>query len=118
MIKATSVNRVIVDTTIMPKAVAYPTSRLLEKSRQHLVRLAEDNALPLRQNYNREAPRLAARVGRYPHARQYKRMRKVLKTLRTRVGRVYRDIHRQVERPPRARKCQAKDLLQRVHRIS
>ena len=36
----------------------------------------------LRQNYNREAPRLAVQVGRYAHAKQYKRMRASLKKLR------------------------------------
>ena len=57
MMKASSVDRVIVDTTVMPKAIAHPTdSRLLEKSRQHLVRLATDNNIALRQNYNLEAP--------------------------------------------------------------
>jgi len=70
MMKASSVDRVIVDTTVMPKAIAHPTdSRLLEKSRQHLVKLATDNNIALRQNYNREAPRLAAQVGRYAHAK-------------------------------------------------
>ena len=90
----------IVDTTVMPKAIAHPTdSRLLEKSRQHLVRLAAEHGVPLRQNYNREAPRLAAQIGRYAHAKQYRRMRKVLRTLRTRVGRVYREVTRQIEVP-------------------
>ena len=76
---------------------AYPTdSRLLEKSRQHLVKLATDNNIALRQNYNREAPRLAAQVGRYAHAKQYRRMKKSLRTLKTRVGRVHRDVARRV----------------------
>ena len=67
MMKASSMARVIVGTTVMPKAIAYPTdSRLLEKSRQHLVKLATDNNIALRQNYNREAPRLAAQVADTP----------------------------------------------------
>jgi IS5 family transposase len=75
MMKAARVDHVIVDITVMPKAVAYPTdSRLLEKSRQHLVKLANEHQIDLRQNYNREAPRLAAQVARYAHAKQYKRM--------------------------------------------
>ena len=82
LLRQTSVDRVIVDTTVMPKAIAHPTdSRLLEKSRQHLVRLAAEHGVPLRQNYNREAPRLAAQIGRYAHAKQYRRMRKALRTL-------------------------------------
>lgn len=71
--KRTSLDKVIVDTT--PKAIAHPTdSRLLERSRQHMVNFAQDHGINLRQNYNREAPRLAMRVGRYAHAKQYKRM--------------------------------------------
>jgi len=93
LINKASVQRVIVDTTVMPKAVAHPTDgRLLDKSRQHLVKAAEDNGLRLRQNYNRVAPRLAAQIGRYAHARQFKRMRRAVRTLRTRVGRVHRGM--------------------------
>ena len=59
MIKASSVDRVIVDTTVMPKAVAHPTdSRLLEKSRQHLV-LIRGRTRPIRSRHN-QATRLAA----------------------------------------------------------
>jgi transposase, IS5 family len=61
-----------------------PDSRILEKSRQHLIKLASGNKIALRQNYNREAPRLAAQVGRCAHAKQYRRMKKSLRTLKTR----------------------------------
>lgn len=38
----------------MPKAIAHPTdSRLLERARVHVVKLAEDGGLGLRQNDNR-----------------------------------------------------------------
>jgi len=61
VIKVASVKRVIVDTTVMAKAIAHPTdSRLLERCRQHLVRAAARHGLKLRQNYNREAPHLGA----------------------------------------------------------
>jgi transposase, IS5 family len=97
VIKASSVKRVIVDTTVMEKAIAHPTdSRLLERCREHLVKAAARHSLKLRQNYNREAPRLGLQNGRYAHAKQYKRMREALRTLRSRVGRVMRDVERQV----------------------
>jgi transposase, IS5 family len=97
VIKATSVKRVIVDTTVMEKAIAHPTdSRLLERCREHLVKAAARHGLKPRQNYNREAPRLADQFGRYAHAKQYKRMRKALRTLRSRAGRVMRDVERQL----------------------
>lgn len=95
VIKSASLKRVIVDTTVMEKAVAHPTdSRLLERCREHLVKAAARHGLTLRHNYNHEAPRLASQISRYVHAKQYKRMRKALRTLRSRVGRVMRDVER------------------------
>ena len=97
VVKEKSFDKVIVDTTVMEKAIAYPTdSQLLEKGRQHLVKLAESLGIGLRQNYNREAPRLAAQVARYAHAKQFRRMRAVLKTQRTILGRVWRDMQRKL----------------------
>jgi len=64
VIKAGSLEKVIVDTPLMEKAIAYPTdSRLLERGCQHLVKLADRLGIKLRQNYNRQAPRLAGQVG-------------------------------------------------------
>lgn len=92
VIKTSSLKRVIVDTTVMEKAFAHPTdSRLLERCREHLVKAAARHGLKLRQNYNREAPRLAGRIGRYAHAKQYKRMKKALRTLRSRCTRCMSD---------------------------
>lgn len=97
VIEQKSLERVIVDTTVLEKAVAYPTeSKLLERARQHLVKFAEKHQLKLRQNYNRQAPQLARQTSQYAHAKQYKRMRKVLSKQRTLVGRVWRDVARQL----------------------
>ena len=118
LIKKSSLDKIIVDTTVMPKAIAHPTdSRLLEKSRQHLVKLADEHHLQLRQNYNRQAPRMAAQIGRYAHARQFKRMRKALKALRSRVGRVYREVTRKLAQLPDKVRSKAQDLLHSVGRI-
>lgn len=118
VIKAHSVEKVIVDTTVMEKAIAYPTdSRLLERGRQHLVKLADRLGLKLRQNYNREAPRLAAQVGRYAHAKQHRRMRGALKKLRTLVGRVWRDIDRQQEKVDSMCQARTASILARVKRV-
>lgn len=118
LIKKSSLDKVIVDTTVMPKAIAHPTdSRLLEKSRQHLVKLADEHGMELRQNYNRQAPRMAAQIGRYAHAKQYKRMRKAVKALKTRVSRVHREVQRKLGQLPPDSQGHAQDLLQRVGRI-
>lgn len=118
LIDKASVQRVIVDTTVMPKAIAHPTdSRLLECSRQHLVKAAQRHGLTLRQNYNRVAPRLAVQIGRYAHAKQFKRMRQALRTLRSRVGRVHRDVQRQIAPLPEKARAQVQELLQGTDRI-
>jgi IS5 family transposase len=118
VIKASSVKRVIVDTTVMPKAIAHPTdSRLLERCREHLVKAAARHGLKLRQNYNREAPRLALQIGRYAHAKQYKRMRKALRTLRSRVGRVMRDVERQTAQASGSGRTALLELIARTKRI-
>lgn len=117
-IKPGSLKTVIIDTTVMPKAVSHPTdSRLLDRAREHLVKAAADNGLKLRQNYNREAPRLVMQIGRYAHARQFRRMRKVLRTLRGRVGRVWRDIDRQRDQVQGIARTRLEELMSTVRRL-
>ncbi|MHB0722165.1 IS5 family transposase [Roseomonas mucosa] len=93
-----SLAEVAVDTTVMEKAIAHPTdSRLYEKARRSLVALAGKAGITLRrQNYNRKAPRLAIKAGRHAHARQFRRMRKALRTLKGYTGRVLRDLGRKL----------------------
>ena len=118
VVKTKSFEKIIVDTTVMEKAVAYPIdSRLLERGRQHLVKLAGTLGITLRQNYNSEAPRLAAQVGRYAHAKQYRRMKATQKSLRTVVGRVWRDIERKLDRQDEVQRTKAVSILARVKRL-
>lgn len=96
-----SAKRVAVDTTVMEKAIAHPTdSRLYERAREQLVALAQEAGVELRQSYARLAPRLALQVGRYAHAKQFKRMRKALKRLKGYTGRVTRDLRRHLDDIP------------------
>jgi len=90
--------RVAVDTTVQPKAIAHPTdARLMHKAIEKLVALAKREGVILRQSYLRVAKRAAIMVGRYSHAHQFKRASRELKFLRTRLGRVIRDIGRKIE---------------------
>src|SRR5438874_5629225 len=89
--------RVVVDTTVQPKAIAHPTdARLCHRALEKLVDLAQRNNVKLRQSYRRVAKRAVIMVGRYSHAHQFKRARRALKFLRIRLGRVIRDIRRKV----------------------
>ncbi|RWR25505.1 IS5 family transposase [Sinirhodobacter populi] len=96
-----ALKRVAVDTTVMEKNITHPTdARLYERARALLVGLAKKAGIELRQSYARLAPRLAIRVGRYAHARQFKRMRKALRQLKGYVGRIRRDLRRRLQEIP------------------
>ena len=96
-VKPSSLERVTVDTTVQEKAIAHPTdSRLYLKALESLVRQARKAGIKLRQSHTRLAKKASAKAGRYAHAKQYKRMRRELKRLRTYLGRVYRDVGRKI----------------------
>ena len=97
-IESSSLKRVSVDTTVQPKAITHPTdSKLLNRSREHLVDLAQKEGIKLRQSYQRKGPQAVLKAGRYAHAKQFKRMRKSIKILKTYLGRVVRDIERKTD---------------------
>src|SRR5213080_3386060 len=97
-IKPSEFSRVIVDTTVQPKNVMFPTdAKLLNRAREKLVRLAQLTGVGLRQSYGRVGKFALIKHQRYAHAKQFKRANRALRTLRTYLGRVIRDITRKVE---------------------
>jgi IS5 family transposase len=95
--KPSELSRVIVDTTVQPKNVMFPTdAKLLNRAREILVRLAKKRGVGLRQSYARVGKFALIKHPRYAHAKQFKRARRSLKTLKTYLGRVIRDIARKI----------------------
>jgi len=96
-LRTKDLKRVTVDTTVQPKAITFPTdAKLLHAGIKGLARLARRYAVPLRQSYLRIAKRAAMMAGRYAHAKQFKRHHRQLRLLRTRLGRIIRDIRRKI----------------------
>jgi IS5 family transposase len=96
-LRTKDLKRVTVDTTVQPKAIAFPTdARLLHAAIKGLNRLAQKHGVRLRQSYIRIAQRAAMMAGRYAHAKQFNRHRRQLRLLRTRLGRLIRDIRRKI----------------------
>ncbi len=90
--------RVIADTTVMKKNIAFPTdSKLLNRAREQLVDLADECGVKLRQSYARVGKFAALNAGKYAHAQQFKRIRKEVKKLKNYLGRTVRDIERQIK---------------------
>jgi transposase, IS5 family len=90
-------SEVIVDTTVQPKAVMFPTdAKLMNRAREKLVTLARQSGLVLRQSYTKVGKLALIMQQRYAHAKQFKRSRKQLRKLKTFLGRTIRDIGRQI----------------------
>lgn len=116
-VKDQSLERVTVDTTVQPKAIAHPLdSRLYQRGREILVRLARRHGVPLRQSYVRLGKRALRLANRYAHARQTKRARREIRRLKTYLGRVFRDVRRKLEDRPEVAEPFAEPLA-RVERL-
>jgi IS5 family transposase len=64
------------------------------KALRILMRQAKRHGVILRRSHARVAKRAALMAGRYAHAKQFKRMRAVIKKLKAFLGRMHRDICR------------------------
>lgn len=113
--------RVIVDSTVSEKAIAYPTdSRLLEIARYQLVKAAKAVGIKFKQTYAIEGKTLRHKAAGYAQAKQFKRLRRTLKRQRTVVGIVIRETQRKLERlQPAASGLMDKlnDLLRKAQRL-
>ena len=100
-LRTRDLKRVTVDTTVQPKNITFPTdAKLLHAAITGIVRLAKKHGVQLRQSYQRIAKRAAMMAGRYAHAKQFKRHHRQLRLLRTRLGRIIRDVRRKIAGRP------------------
>ena len=100
--KPADFTRVIVDTTVQPKAITFPTdAKLLHRAREKLAKLARKHGVGLRQSYARTGKFALIKHQRYAHAKQFKRANRELRRLRTQLGRVIRDIGRKIGKDER-----------------
>jgi transposase, IS5 family len=128
-LRTRDLKRVTVDTTVQPKAITFPTdAKLVHAAIRGLNRLAREHGVRLRQSYLRIAKLAAMMAGRYAHAKQFKRHRQQLRLLRTRLGRLIRDIRRKIagrreveavfERPlSRAAQIRSQEQRQRGYKL-
>src|SRR3984893_7709459 len=95
--KPSDLARVVIDTTVQPKAVMFPTdAKLLNRARERLVRLAKKLGVSLRQSYRRVGKLALIKHQRYAHAHQFKRANRSLRKLKTYLGRIVRNIERHI----------------------
>ena len=113
-IRPSQLLRLNVDTTVQTKAIRFPTdARSYHRCREKLVKAARTAGLKIKQSYEHVGRRLLMQSSRYAHARQMKRAKACTRTLRTQLGRVLREIERQVEKPT----GELKKLLETAHKL-
>ena len=84
-----SLSEVVVDSTVMEKAVAFPTdAKLLNRCREQLANLAKAHGLSLKQTFERKGKELLRQISGYGRAKQFKLLAKGTKTLKIWLGRV------------------------------
>ena len=89
--------RITIDTTVQPKAVTHPTdSKLLHRGVEVLGRLARRHGVVLRQSCVRVAARARREVARLIHRGRRREAERVVRRMRTWLGRLARDIGRKV----------------------
>jgi IS5 family transposase len=99
-IRPAQLKRINVDTTVQTKSIRFPTdARLYNRCRERLVKMARQQGLVIKQSYEHVGRRLLMQSSRYAHARQMKRARAATRKLHTQLGRVMREIERQVTEP-------------------
>lgn len=97
-VKPKDLERVIVDTTVQEKAIAHPVdSRLLEIARHKVVSAAKRAGIQLKQTFAKEGKALRWKAGGYAHAKQLRRLQRVLKRQRTILGIVIREVQRKMQ---------------------
>jgi transposase, IS5 family len=89
--------RVSIDTTVQPKAVTHPTdSKLLHRGVEILGRLARRHGIAPRQSYTRVSTHARREVAKLIHRGRHREAERVVRRMRTWLGRLARDIARKI----------------------
>lgn len=95
------VERITVDTTVQTKAVAHPTDgHLMMRAIEALNRVAKSHGIALRQSYLRVARNAKREAARLIYGRGHQQAKAHLRAMRTRLGRIIRDIERKIATKP------------------
>ena len=98
VIKNSSLEEVVIDTTVQEKNITFPTdAKLYYKMLTKLTSFAKSNDIQLRQSYKRVSKYSLLMSSRYSHSRKHKKSMREVRRLKTYLGRVCRDIQRKSE---------------------
>lgn len=100
LIKPSQLQRLDIGTTVQEKNVRFPTNaRVPNRARDRLVKQAQAHGIGLRRSFIRVGEHELLMQSRHAHAKQFKRVRKPTKKLKTILARVIRDVERKATNP-------------------
>ena len=112
-----SIEKTIVDTTVMPKNITYPSdSKLYEKGCELLVKEAEKHDISLRQNYNRVRKESIFKYFQFLRSRKIQKANKERKKMKTYLGRIFLDVKRKIA-GNQSLENEFDPLLQKINRL-
>ena len=118
IIKPKSIETAVIDSTVQEKNITYPTdAKLYYKAIVKLSKLAKRLNIRQRQSYIRVGKKLLIKTNRYNHAKQFRRQATTLKKLKHRLGRVIREIEREIQKRAINLDIEAKTLLQSCQKL-
>ena len=101
-VTAPELEKAIVDTTVMPKAITYPNdAKLIQKIIERIVKAAAQSGLTLKRTFTRVSKKALHQYQRLMHGKQFKKAQRPLKRLRKYLSKILRDIDPHIESCPR-----------------
>ncbi len=102
VVTAKDLKKAICDTTVMPKAVSYPTdAKLVQRSLERIVFAAQKAGIHLKRTYVRVSKWALKEYQRLAHGKKFRKAQRPLKKLRRYLARVLEELEPELETSPR-----------------
>ena len=117
-VKKKDLTTTIIDTTVQKKNVKHPHDAILmEKAREKLVSLCNKTEIYLNETYAKHFKRQTMKLWRYKENSKAKKRKKIMKNMKTRLGRLIRLFDREIENQSKELKDIEKSDLLKIKKI-
>jgi len=101
-VSETELEKTIVDTTVMPKAITYPNdAKLVQRIIERIVKAATQASITLKRTFIRVSKKALHQYQRLMHGKRFKKAQRPLKRLRKYLSKILKDLDPHLESCPR-----------------
>jgi IS5 family transposase len=101
-VTASELEKAIVDTTVLPKAITYPNdAKMIQRIIERIVRASGRASIPLKRTFIRVSKRALRDYQRLMHGKRIKQAQKPLRKLRRYLSKILKDLDPHIENCPR-----------------